>query len=522
MGIKVQFIGWAGRLLFIMALGLLMAPVSSCALEKDAASISTLEKRMAADSTKKIQYRRGKVRSQAASSWKRAKKIAKTADHLTIRRKGWYTLCVTRKSGKRKLIRLYFYKKKYEIPMNQVLSPQEGYYYLIPKAEQRWTVEVKNASLSNGTNLSARTRADCAGQVWKMETAGGKKFRLKNVNSGLYLSCKRKKGKYQAVQTKYAAKKKEQIFSLYDGNYGFTYIKCRGTKQYLQLEENNLQFTSRKRQKAWKFKWQKTECPASYAMITGATYPTSLLTGNSFTLKGTVISRYAITVFSAGVYDKAGRAVLHKSVIPDSCIADLKQLDAAITFGKLPAGTYTYKVAVRDATGKDILLINRMFTVGAFSGVGSKILSYDSSLIIRIGHQSNGTALEKKACASYALAYCNAILTGTVTSPHSYWSSPANVDCVWSKGGYTTQSYTSEQAVLQAAYSQLVAGKPCILHVTGNTAQHWLTIIGCKKTTAFANFSAADFIAIDPWDGRVITVSDSYQVKTTYRLGVKK
>ena len=57
--------------------------------------------------------------------------------------------------------------------------------------------------------------------------------------------------------------------------------------------------------------------------------------------------------------------------------------------------------------------------------------------------------------------------------------------------------------------------------MTGNTAQHWIAIVGCKKAVLPANLSVSDYVAIDPWDGKVITVSDKYKVKTTYRLGVK-
>ncbi len=74
---------------------------------------------------------------------------------------------------------------------------------------------------------------------------------------------------------------------------------------------------------------------------------------------------------------------------------------------------------------------------------------------------------------------------------------------------------------MQAAYNELMAGKPSILHVTGNTPQHWITIIGCKKTGGGSGISVSDLVAIDPWDGKVITVSDKYKVKTSYRLGVK-
>lgn len=518
---KIQHLKKTGMILCGLALGFMLTSVSSRAVEKDAGSISLLEKRMLADSTKKIQYRKGRIRSVADRTWKKAKKIKRTADHLKIGKKGWYTLCVTTKSGKRKLTPVYFRKKTYDIPMNRALGVSASYYYVVPRGNPESVVEVRNASLAKGAVVSVWTRGDCACRVWKLEPAGGTKFRLQNVNSGLYLTCVKKKGSYAALQKAYASKSKEQLFRLYEAGACQTYIKCIGTKNYLQAEGNEIKFSARKKKKAWKFKWEKTECPPSFALISNATYPTELKEGTAFTLQGTIHSRYTMTVLSAGVYDRTGKALLQKKSSPNSCFGDLKAVDAAITFGRLPAGTYTYKVVVRDAAGRDLTLINRVFTVGIVANPGSKMLSYNTNLIAQIGHQFTGTALEKKACASYALAYCNAILTGTVTSPHSYWSSATNVDCVWSKGGFTTKTYLSEQAVLQAAYAQLAAGKPCILHVTGTTEQHWLTVVGCRKTGVSPNLTTADFVAIDPWDGRVITISDKYKVKSTFRLGVK-
>lgn len=521
MTLKIRVLKNTGMIVCGLALGLLIAPVSSRASDKDSHSISLLEKKILADSTREIQYRKGKIRSVAAGVWKKAKPIKKTADHLVIRQKGWYTLCVTTKSGKRKLTTVYFRKKTYDIPINKVKAVRAGYYYMIPWGDRNLAVEVQNASLEKGAAVSVWSRGDSACRVWQLEKAGGGKFRLKNTNSGLYLACVKKKGSFEAQQKTYGAKNKAQLFKLYEAGAGYTYIKCIGTKTYLHREGNDLNFAARKKKAAWKFKWEKTECPASFAMVTNATYPTDLAVGTAFTLKGTVNSRYTMTILAAGVYDRAGKAVLQKKIAPKSCFSDLKAVDASITFGKLPAGSYTYKVIVRDTAGHDMTLINRGFTVGAVVNPGSKMLSYNTGLIAQIGHQSTGTALEKRACASYALAYCNAILTGTVTSPHSYWSSATNVDCVWSKGGYTTKSYTSELAVLQAAYAQLASGKPCILHVTGTTEQHWLAVVGCKKNTLSSTLTAADFVAIDPWDGKVITISDQYRVKTTYRLGVK-
>ena len=63
---KMRQIRWMGIFFCMMVLGFIMTPVSSCAVEKDAASISALEKKMLSPSTKKIQHRRGKIRPVAS------------------------------------------------------------------------------------------------------------------------------------------------------------------------------------------------------------------------------------------------------------------------------------------------------------------------------------------------------------------------------------------------------------------------------------------------------------------------
>ena len=55
--------------------------------------------------------------------------------------------------------------------------------------------------------------------------------------------------------------------------------------------------------------------------------------------------------------------------------------------------------------------------------------------------------------------------------------------------------------------------------MTGNTSQHWVTIVGYQNVTSANALTAANFVAIDPWDGAVITVGNKYRVKNTYRLG---
>lgn len=497
----------------------------------DSNSVAVLERYMMSTSTKKIQYKKGKTKSVSYSFWKKAKRISLTTSGLTIKKKGWYSVLVTKKSGKKTVANIYLDKKTYNIPCNTSLKQQEGYYAVIPKSNLLQAMEVQNSTLQKGGNVSLWFRGDSACRSWQLESAGGKNFRLKNANSGLYLSdtvSGKKSG--NARQVARSEKDKAQIFRAYSAGAGYVYLKCIGTKQYLHTEKNNLEFSPRKKAKAWKFKFVSVRCPQSHVSITGGTYPMALQEGASFTLAGTMTSRYTMKKVTVSVVDTDEKVRLSYTASPASCFYNLKDADPKIVFGKLPAGRYFYRITVKDATNRTLVWVNHSFSVvenpTVISPVGSPgnlTLSYNSNLIQSVGHQSTGNALEKKACASYALAYCNAILSGSAISPHNYWAASTDVNCVWSKGGYTCSStgYGSELAVLQMAYKQILAGKPCILHVTGNTEQHWLCVIGYKNVTSLNQLTAANFIAIDPWDGNVINVSSKYKVKNTYRLAVK-
>lgn len=529
---KRMYLRMAVRILTACALfGVVFCTPKSRAAARDEKSVSVLEKSMLAASTKSIEYRRGKVKSTSYRAWKKAEKISLTKSKLKIKKKGWYSLLVTTNKGKRKVKHVYFKKKTYAIPANTVIRQNAGYYFVVPKKNKAQAAEVQNASLQKGGNVSVWLRGDSACRSWKLVSAGGKKFRLQNVNSGMYLAEKEsgaKKG--NAVQTTYAAKNKAQIFEACDAGSGYVYLRCRASKQYLHVAGNNLDFMARRAAKAWKFKMEASACPKSLVTISAGSYPSAIQAGAAFTLTGMVSSRYTMKTFTVQIVNSAGKIVLTKSVHPNRPFYDIKNIDAAITFGKLTAGKYFYRISVRDVTGKEAVWLNHPFTVAeqvtSINPVGTasnRMLSYNANLIAAVGHQSTGNSLEKKACASYALAYCNAILYESAPNPQTYWLGSSDVTCVWSRGGYrcSASGYGSESAVLQEAYRQVLAGNPCILHVTGNTEQHWLCIIGYKNVASLSQLTAANLIAIDPWDGAVITVSSKYKVKSTYRLGVK-
>ncbi len=509
--------------ILLLALGGVSVPAYASGVSKDTVSFAKIEKWMLSSSTKKIQYQRGKILTKKNKRWKKAVSLPLTAASVPIAKKGWYTFRITDTSGKKKLHKVKLKKKNYMVTANTPVKKKAGLYHLIPKSAKTEAVEAKNGAHTEGSGIAVDTTETAAFRVWQIEPAGGKRFRLKNVNSGLYLgvSDSGKKAGTKMIQKVFSATDAGILFEAARADGSYYYIKCLGSGRYLHTKGSTIDCRKRKNNKAWKYKIKKAQKPISKMSVYGYTYPTSVLFGTPFVLRGTVASDYTMTALTASVVDSKGKTVLQKTVNPNGCYYDLKGVDAAMTFGKLAAGSYYYRVQAKDTCGTVITVINRGFNVYVPAITNGKRLSYNAALINKIGHQSTGSDLEKKACASYALAYCNSILHGTAPSPHSYWMSSTTVDCMWSKGDYTTYAYASESAVLQAAYAQINAGKPCILHVTGNTSQHWVTIIGYQNVKSIYSLSAANFIAIDPWDGAVITVSDKYKVKNTYRLGYK-
>ncbi len=414
-------------------------------------------------------------------------------------------------------------KKTYSITVNKAVKQKAGYYSLVLKSDTSCVLGIKDAALAKGAAGCRQPKGGTAAGVWHLESAGGTGFRLKNENSGLYLTggLSKKNGAVY-TQRKYSAGNKGQIYRCYPARGSYYYIKNVLTKEYLYINGTSLGSGGRDNKKAWKFKFSAQAKPVSWMTVSGETCPVSLEFGKAFPVKGNVRSYYTIKKLTARVLDHGGAVCFQKTVKPLSCQYDLTGVDAALTFGKLAVGNHRYQILLRDSTGTEKTVLDREFVVYVPGGAMTKTLIYNSTAVAGVGYQSVGNEKEKKACASYALAYCNAILTGTAVSPHTYWSSSSNVDCVWSKGGYTTHAYASEQDVLQAAYGQLTAGKPCILHVTGKTGnQHWVTLIGYKNVVKASVLKVSNFIALDPWNGKVITVSDSYQVRTTYRLAYR-
>ncbi len=482
-----------------------------------------LERKVTASSTRKIQYRFGRVYSTKNKWWRGAKAISLGTKTMRFARKGRVTFRVTNTKGRKHLFFAKVRKKEYRVKANQPLTEEGACLYLTPAAQSSRVLEVPGGTCRNGDRVTSAAKGDGAWQQWMLEPVTKTRFRLKNVNSGLYLAAAKDGGSNQYKLEQRILNTSDHAFSFEAVYASEKYVYIKNTAGgWMHVGTGAVVCRERKNGRGWRFRLAETKPVVSSMTASGYTYPTSLVMGTAFSLKGIVQSRYAMASLTAAVVrERDNQVLLQKTAAPGQYRYDLSGVDAAIRFGSLAVGNYYYRVTVKDIKGVVKTVINRRFSVYIPSGAGTKILSYDPMLIQAVGHQSDGTDLEKKACASFALAYCQAILSGRAMTPQTFWSGAANVDCVWSRGGYSTVTAGSETAVLQNAYAQLSAGKPCILHVYSSTSsQHWLTLVGYKNVTSTAYLNTSNFLAIDPWDGTVITVSDKYKIKNTYRLAV--
>ena len=93
-------------------------------------------------------------------------------------------------------------------------------------------------------------------------------------------------------------------------------------------------------------------------------YPVTVKTGESYTLKGAVVSYTSpITEISAGVYDSSGKLLTGSVTYPSENVYDISRIDKYVVFGVLAPGTFTYRISAVNADGQ-YTVEEHEFTVG--------------------------------------------------------------------------------------------------------------------------------------------------------------
>lgn len=96
-----------------------------------------------------------------------------------------------------------------------------------------------------------------------------------------------------------------------------------------------------------------------------ANYPVDIQKGNTFSIYGTVTSDFPISSVSCSVRSVNGTLMFTKTVNPGTTSYSLSNIDRYMTFSKLNAGTYIYKVVASDKYNSGVVLLEKQFTVTA-------------------------------------------------------------------------------------------------------------------------------------------------------------
>lgn len=105
-----------------------------------------------------------------------------------------------------------------------------------------------------------------------------------------------------------------------------------------------------------------TESAASTLKIKNYSYPKTISQGGMFDVKGIITSNYKIVNVTVSVINSKGKSSISKSVSPNAKKYDLVKVDNDIKFGKLEAGSYTYRITAKDGK-KSLTLVNKEFKV---------------------------------------------------------------------------------------------------------------------------------------------------------------
>lgn len=97
--------------------------------------------------------------------------------------------------------------------------------------------------------------------------------------------------------------------------------------------------------------------------LTDEVYPVEIVEGNTFSVYGIVTSENDILAVTVGVYDIDGEAAFEYTGKPGEKTYNIHNIDYLLTFSKLKAGDYIYKIVVSDTKESNVEMLKKAFTV---------------------------------------------------------------------------------------------------------------------------------------------------------------
>lgn len=216
-----------------------------------------------------------------------------------------------------------------------------------------------------------------------------------------------------------------------------------------------------------------------------------IIQGTPIAINGVVKSNFSkITVLTVGVYNAAGEQVIGKTLSPNQVECDLQNLNDALPFENLQAGTYQYRVTASNATNQNYIVINQSFVVSSDPTV--QVGATEDAITIENGSKipniTVGTSVSISGIVRSASSNITTITVGVYDSNHKM---------VTGKNAYPTASVFNVKKLDDFVdFSELPVGTYTYeITVTNGTHTNY-TVVNQKFTVSSSSTATDDSIKI--------------------------
>ena len=230
---------------------------------------------------------------------------------------------------------------------------------------------------------------------------------------------------------------------------------------------------------------------ADFLSISGNDAIPNIIQGTRLAINGTVKSDFSkITVLTVGVYNAAGEQVIGKTLSPNQVEYDLQNLNDALPFENLQAGTYQYRVTASNATNQNYIVINQSFVISSDPTV--QVEATEDAITIENGSKipniTVGTSVSISGIVRSASSNITTITVGVYDSNHKM---------VTGKNAYPTASVFNVKKLDDFVdFSELPVGTYTYeITVTNGTHTNY-TVVNQKFTVSSSSTATDDSIKI--------------------------
>ena len=221
--------------------------------------------------------------------------------------------------------------------------------------------------------------------------------------------------------------------------------------------------------------------------ITGGVTVPNIEAGNVFSIHGTVTSASSdLKSVTVGVYDSNGKWMTGKTVSPNAKTYDIANVDAAVSFGTLPAGTYFYKVIATNATHTNHTVVNQKFTVSngnastdtiSITG-GVTVPNIEAGNVFSIHGTVTSASSDLKSVTVGVYDSNGKWMTGKTVSPNAKTYDIANVDAAVSFGTLPAGTYFYKVIATNATHTNHTVVNQKFTVSNGNASTDTISITG--------------------------------------------